>query len=227
MTFDQRPGFCTVCRKDTCDCPYCPTEKRRGSVERPCDGCGTTIRVFLSRAGLGQGRFCSVRCRRAHQTSPEQVAARFWEKVDQAGGSDACWPWMAGLFRDGYGQFRLPPSLGNFKLKAHRKAYELTKGEIPAGLVVMHSCDNPPCCNPAHLSVGTVGDNTRDASAKGRLAAQRPGYRSTSTLTAENVAEMRALHAAGGWRFTPLGQRFGVSREVARMVVRRRTWKDV
>lgn len=47
-------------------------------------------------------------------------------------------------------------------------AYELTKGHIPAGMIVMHTCDNPPCCNPSHLVLGTQAENLADMRAKGR-----------------------------------------------------------
>lgn len=76
---------------------------------------------------------------------------------------DTCWEWQ-GHREKGYGILMV---YGR-RLYAHRISYFLTHGDIPAGLVVMHSCDNPPCANPAHLSVGTQGDNLRDMASKGR-----------------------------------------------------------
>ena len=69
----------------------------------------------------------------------------------------------------GYGMLYL----GSRMYMAHRLIWEQEHGAIPPGLVVMHSCDNPPCINIEHLSIGTPGDNVRDASAKGRLANQQ------------------------------------------------------
>jgi hypothetical protein len=76
------------------------------------------------------------------------------------GAPDDCWEWRGNRNNRGYGK------LG--KIYAHRVAYELASGPIPSGLEVMHSCDNPPCCNPAHLSVGTHADNMQDMARKGR-----------------------------------------------------------
>lgn len=93
------------------------------------------------------------------------VEERFWAKVDKSPHPTGCWVWTAGK-ASGYGQF----SIGRKFILAHRFAFENTKGPIPEGLLVCHSCDNKPCVNPAHLWTGTSLDNTRDAVAKGRTA---------------------------------------------------------
>jgi hypothetical protein len=87
---------------------------------------------------------------------------KFHRSVKRAGPDD-CWEWQ-GARSHGYGRLRLRRRL----FLAHRVAYTLAKGPIPPGAVVMHACDNPPCCNPAHLSLGTMLDNARDMDAKGR-----------------------------------------------------------
>lgn len=76
---------------------------------------------------------------------------RFWNKVDQAGGPDDCWPWMAAADRFGYGRFWID---GRLQL-AHRVAYELSTGDHLGGLEVDHRCFNLRCCNPAHLRAVT------------------------------------------------------------------------
>lgn len=90
----------------------------------------------------------------------DQQIARFWAKIDQRGPDD-CWPWLAGRSK-GYGQF--------LNYLAHRIAWFLTHGEIPAGAVIRHTCDNPPCCNPNHLVPGTHGQNFRDMVERGRAS---------------------------------------------------------
>jgi hypothetical protein len=79
---------------------------------------------------------------------------------------NGCWDWIASKRKDGYGIFNLA---NDKKVRAHRYSYELHNGKINDALkVVMHSCDNPKCVNPAHLSLGTRGDNLLDAYAKHR-----------------------------------------------------------
>lgn len=88
---------------------------------------------------------------------------RFWSKV-QKGGPDECWEWQAGRHKFGHGKFRLPTG----HIGSHRMAWQLTYGPIPPGMWVLHHCDNPPCCNPRHLYLGTAQDNTRDREVRGR-----------------------------------------------------------
>jgi len=89
-----------------------------------------------------------------------RFANRFWRSV-AVGSENECWPFVGAIAKRGYGRFASWP--------AHRLAFRLTHGAVTDGLVVMHSCDNPPCCNPAHLSEGTITENNLDCQIKGRL----------------------------------------------------------
>lgn len=92
---------------------------------------------------------------------------RFWSKVDTSAGPDACWPWqghLRGRHRN-YGGYRF----GGRNVYAHRFALDITSGvPLPPTIIVLHACDNPLCCNPAHLSAGGHGRNLREAYARGR-----------------------------------------------------------
>lgn len=97
----------------------------------------------------------------AHNRNTE---ADFWVQVAK-GAAAQCWLWTKGVDGDGYGRL----SFRGEKIKAHRLAFRLTFGYLPEGdRMVCHSCDNPPCCNPAHLYDGTGSDNMHDAWTRGR-----------------------------------------------------------
>lgn len=93
------------------------------------------------------------------------VVRRFLAKVVVAS-PDECWIWTAVRGQRGHGRFSVS---SRNAATASRVMWLLRNGAIPAGLFVCHHCDNPPCCNPAHLFLGTPKDNTHDAMRKGRL----------------------------------------------------------
>lgn len=96
----------------------------------------------------------------------------------------ACWVWALSCDKKGYGN-----TLKWGEQKAHRFAYRVWIGPIPKGMLVCHTCDNPPCVNPEHLFVGTNRDNMLDASRKGRICGENHHL---SKLTMAQVAQIRA-----------------------------------
>lgn len=100
-------------------------------------------------------------------------ASRFWAKVTKT--QRGCWLWTGATSGGGGMQHGQVTWRGRYRTpqKAHRIAWELTRGPIPAGLQVNHHCDIPLCCNPDHLYLGTQFDNMRDASVRGRLTVPR------------------------------------------------------
>lgn len=115
----------------------------------------------------------------------------FWDIVDTSGGLDACWPWTGGKGK-GYGKIL---RRGMSESLAHRYAYSLAHPHEPMPEAVMHECDNPPCCNPLHLTGGTRAENNRQAAERGLTASgERQGH---AKLTDEQVREIRELRASG------------------------------
>ena len=97
---------------------------------------------------------------------------RFWSGVDRRG-PDECWNWTRARQTRGlkYGIIGIGSRLDGSKraVLAHRLAWQLTHGPLARqGLKVLHRCDNPLCCNPAHLFLGTQADNVADMFSKGR-----------------------------------------------------------
>lgn len=112
---------------------------------------------------------------------------------------------------------------------AHRVAWESANGPIPACLMVCHRCDNPACCNPSHLFLGTNRDNVDDMVAKGRApgGSARGESHGLSKLTAEWVREIRRIWQGGRTKQRDLADLYGVDQQVIWSVVNRRTWKHV
>jgi hypothetical protein len=161
------------------------------------------------------------------------LARRFWEKV-QRGQPSECWEWTGSRSRDGYGRIRSGGRDGT--LNAHRVAWELTHGPVDDGLQVCHKCDNPPCCNPSHLFVGSKSENAFDALRKGRLRipvpnfVRTPGVAPGARLTVEQVLEIRAQWNAAGARATAimlgtLAEQYGVSRTAIYYIVTGHSWR--
>lgn len=156
----------------------------------------------------------------------------FWSHVAKVEG--ACWEWQGAKCR-AYGKFTSRTLGGTFA--AHRLAWVFTFGEVPNGLHVLHRCDNPPCCNPAHLFLGTQADNVSDMHAKGRGAkGDRSGLRRhpesvlrgthnpQAKLTEEAVAAIKSAPRSRGSQHT-LAVRYGVSDATISGILAGKTWQ--
>lgn len=120
--------------------------------------CGETFKNYN---GLAMhSRYCQV-C---------TLEAIFWARVDKSAGQDRCWIYNGFRKWDGYGWLARKQPDGKTKyMTSHRYAWILTHGEPEAGKCILHTCDNPPCCNPAHLYLGTQKDNSDDKMRRGRF----------------------------------------------------------
>lgn len=121
---------------------------------------------------------------------PGPIAPRFWKKV-AIGSTKECWPWLASYGYRNYGKFKM----NNTYVTAHRVAYELHYGPFDHTKFVCHTCDNPSCCNPHHLFLGTHKENMRDKVAKDRQA--KGECCKTSKLSKDQINDLRELYLLG------------------------------
>lgn len=149
------------------------------------------------------------------------IEDRFWSKVDKTPGLGPwgdCWEWRAATNGRGYGYFGLEAGKN---VSAHRLAYLLSGRELQAGDVVRHRCDNPLCCNPAHLLSGTPAQNSQDMKdrARHRTAPRRGEAHGRCKLSDAEVDELRRLHKESGWTQRALADRYGVSTSQVNRIV--------
>lgn len=159
-----------------------------------------------------------------------------------------CWVWLGKKDSHGYGQTKVD---GKYKM-VHRLMFEAKIETIPEGLCILHRCDNPPCCNPAHLFVGTYADNMADCKSKGRIACGKRNGRHThpertargerngrytqpeqtargerhgrAKMTKAQVESIRTEFAEGAI-IASLAKKYGVNWMTIKCIVRRLTWK--
>jgi transposase-like protein len=130
---------------------------------------------------------------------------RFWARVVKG---DGCWEWGGARNRAGYGKIMVQRAV----IPAHRFSWQLTNGPIPEGLYVLHTCDNPPCVNPAHLFVGTHSDNMADMVAKGRDRGNRH-------VSAESARLIREANFRGVEQ-SEIAREFGIAQTTVSHIVR-------
>lgn len=147
---------------------------------------------------------------------PDAALPRFWASI-QTG--DGCWIWKGNLDTKGYGKFRT----GGQSLRATRAMYALVKGKVPADRVVCHTCDTPACCNPAHLWLGTIADNSRDMVQKGRSSRRIGSANTRCRLTVDQVRAIRGDHRQSA----AIARSYGVARTTIRDIRLGRTWSSV
>ncbi|QDH94161.1 hypothetical protein Ro103_43 [Escherichia phage vB_EcoP-Ro103C3lw] len=146
-----------------------------------------------------------------NETASERLARL--SKVTYTG----CIEFTGKLDSNGYGRVMVDRN----RHLVHRLSYQIHKGPIPDGMVVMHSCDNRGCINPEHLSVGTQRDNMQDKMTKGRQS--RGARLRKSSLTDLDIMAIRSSLSST----SELSDRYSVSRVTIRNIQRRKTWQHV
>lgn len=181
----------------------------------------------------------------------------FWAGIDKTEGQGRdgkCWDWQRGCLTSGYGKLGVMIDGKLHTLLAHRISYWLTYGKDPGELCVLHKCDRPVCCNPAHFFLGTRADNALDRAAKRRspsgenhwtklrpervleLKAQQrfghvrnlpnPADHPRTVLNADKVREIRR-RAIQGEDNRSLAKEFNVTHSNISAVIKRKSWKHI
>jgi HNH endonuclease len=150
----------------------------------------------------------------------ETLQKDFWQRVDVRGPDD-CWTWRKGKNGSGYGVLYIHRK----SINAQRIAYQLHYGVDPGDREVCHTCDNPPCCNPYHLFLGTHADNMRDREAKGRANHALGERNHNAKLTWQQVREIRSL-CASGMQTRDVSIPYDVSTVLVNKIARGEIWKE-
>jgi hypothetical protein len=155
--------------------------------------------------------------------------ARFWSHVDVKTDIGECWEWTGALLkkRGNYGSFRCRPK---DHFRAHRFSYLITHGNIPDGLIICHTCHNPPCVNPNHLYAGTHKDNLKDMFDAGRNNPNvnyAVGERGGSSKLKEGEVELILQLASKGVVQPCLRRMFKVSADTIHRILSGKTWRYI
>jgi hypothetical protein len=150
----------------------------------------------------------------------------FWVRVAVSENRHACWEWQRYRKPGGYGRTTLTINGNSTTEYAHRLAYRLHYGVFNEELCVLHRCDNPPCCNPNHLFLGTRVENNLDRTAKGRSNRFEHTPAPNCILKPEDVRRIRQ-YAADGRKQRRIAEEMGVSILVVNRVIRRETYKNI
>jgi hypothetical protein len=153
------------------------------------------------------------------QELQQALRRRFYEKIKVVEGG--CHEWTGAKTPYGYGVIGFGPRYGHKTLYAHRVALWFASGSDGKDAIVMHSCDNPSCCNPAHLSYGTFKANAADMLAKGR---ECRGERSPQAKLSE--CEVRAIRKDPR-SLSAIARDYGVDIKQIHRIKRRENWKHV
>lgn len=189
---------------------------------RFCRSCGQLLRPWQRLA-------CSEECYQPLWSG--RATKALWSRVDKNGPVPVhcpelgpCWLWIGSCIPAGYGHVTVDCQ----SYYTHRLAYELEYGPIPDEGWIMHRCDNPPCCRPSHLKVGTQLENIQDCIAKGR---KNPPHMTGATnpnskLSADDVLAIRYL-VANGAKQVDIAHRFRVGRDQIGLIVSHQSWRHL
>lgn len=155
------------------------------------------------------------------------LADRFWEKVNVSD-STQCWEWKAHTLKSGYGWMHVGNKKSNFSHRVSALLHGLID-TLDSKLHVLHRCDNPKCCNPRHLFIGTNADNVADRVSKGRTK-HTPMYGEANgmvKLSEKDTQTIRTLYSEGGNSQSKLANLYGITQPQISRIVNGKRWRLV
>jgi hypothetical protein len=145
---------------------------------------------------------------------------RFWFFINKTTENE-CWNWQHSMDGGGYGTF-VTHKYG--MEKSHRIAYLEKVGKIPDGMFVLHHCDNPACCNPKHLFLGTHQDNMDDKVSKNRQHHPLGIMNGRAQITEKIVKQIRKDHFIRGLSYRQLVTKYMISQTQIGRIVKKESW---
>lgn len=212
---------------------------RKSRITLPCHVCEAIFEVpirsltnqsYKEEGIVFCGRPCYQQYKIAKVSNSEEI---FWSRVSKTPGQGPhgdCWEWQGTIGAMGYGEIcwvAYRRAQGKMKGKislAHRTSYELAVGPIPEGLSLLHSCDNPPCCNPAHLSPGTQGANVQDAWDKDRM---HKGETCWNAIHTNDLIKEVKLYLLIGYSQIHISEKFKMREKMVNDIARGHKWKHI
>lgn len=214
------------------------------SIEKECYFCGKSF-VYKSRTHVN---CCTLKCENAWNRNIRCMQYIF-TSIDFSRDLSECWNWVGCRDHNGYG--RVGGRGGRY---AHRYAWTIFNGVIPDRLQVLHHCDNPPCCNPEHLWLGTHRDNMRDRDEKGRgyfgsprhirdmkdsprlpmsaetrkkISLSMKGRHHNAKISEDEVRQIREMRAHKEYSYKELASMYGVNYNTVRKIINYKSWVDI
>jgi hypothetical protein len=205
--------------------------KIHSSKMKECLMCGKQFKVYSCNLEKGMGKFCAISCAtqyRIHVLNDHPLINRgsyfekFFNKISKEDHEKGCWIWIGHKNKAGYGRIRQ-----KYKDKtAHRFSWEIFNGPIPESMFICHTCDNPPCCNPDHLFLGTPKDNTQDCIKKNRQRYQKGSAHNMAKLSESEIPKIRELLKNGEKQYI-IARMFNVSPMIISKIKHRKLWNHV
>ena len=216
---DEARGYRQRCSRE------CYAKSRTGTQRTPritktCKQCGQNFSIRPVELSYGRGGYCCKHC--FDEAQRGDPYGRLWNRVDKSDGPGACWPWTGKSKVRGYPVMRF----NGKQRRVARIILELDGRPAGTNQLACHTCDNPPCCNPAHLYPGSPADNVDDRQKRERFRWAVGEERRNTKLTTTQVLEIRSAHQSGE-SYESLARRFGVTSGNIRWIVKKKSWKHV